>query len=538
LIFQKLFPLLLVTAVGVWSVWPVVINPATVADYGTDGELIAWITNQTITKLHSGFDSGNKNGLFDGNIFYPYRNVMAYSEMFFISALFAFLPVILSGNRLITPGVTMLTGQVLTMIITYLFWIRLAKTSRWGTVAGTIVFGLSQIRWHYQVHLQMWSMQYWLTGSWLLCSWIEDKKNWKLFLGAGILGAQIWESILPVYFSLVLVGTYMMFNLHRSMFKLYISNRKRIAMAGFLFAAISFLPLRAYMTVSRETGFQRTIRDAAHGGLNVNDVWGVFWSPGLYVLLGAAVFKIFNQIQKSKKIKMNKNIKWLGAVAVISLIMAMGPVLKWNEKTVKIAGKLPVPLPYAAVYYLVPGMEAFRVPSRWIWLFGWAASGIIALGFSHLPFNHLSFKDKRLIGIAGAIFVAVTGGTRLINYRELPDIKNPPPVYAWLKNQPGEVILELPAADENLETGRMLYSLEHGKKLINGYSGFMPKEREKLLTGLNREYPSAELDNELKKTGVDYVIIHTDEFSNRQLMEGLWENRIIWKDEKTMVVGY
>jgi len=292
------------------------------------------------------------------------------------------------------------------------------------------------------------------------------------------------------------------------------------------------------MTVSRETGFQRTIRDAAHGGLNVNDVWGVFWSPGLYVLLGAAVFKIFNQIQKSKKIKINKNIKWLGAVAVISLIMAMGPVLKWNEKTVKIAGKLPVPLPYAAVYYLVPGMEAFRVPSRWIWLFGWAASGIIALGFSHLPFNHLSFKDKRLIGIAGAIFVAVTGGTRLINYRELPDIKNPPPVYAWLKNQPGEVILELPAADENLETGRMLYSLEHGKKLINGYSGFMPKEREKLLTGLNREYPSAELDNELKKTGVDYVIIHTDEFSNRQLMEGLWENRIIWKDEKTMVVGY
>ena len=139
-------------------------------------------------------------------------------------------------------------------------------------------------------------------------------------------------------------------------------------------------------------------------------------------------------------------------------------------------------MPYAAAYYAGPGLGALRTTSRWMWLAGFGASGIIAIG--------LSGVSGKKVGIFGALLVAVAGGTHLIKYQELPGPEEFPKVYKWLKDQPGSVILELPRGDENEELVRMYYSWMHDKKLVNGYLGFKPPEVD---------------------TKIDYVIIHKND---------------------------
>ena len=191
-----------------------------------------------------------------------------------------------------------------------------------------------------------------------------------------MLGLQVWESLLPVYFSGLVLSAKCLG------LRPKIQIKKMLA-AGVIWAAVAAVPLLAYWGVAWEFGYKRSIREAAHNGLSVDELGSIYESPGLYVLLAVAVLKI----------KRVGQAKWLAAVVVISAVMALGPVLKWGGKTVKVGGRIPIPLPYAAAYYTVAGFGELQTPSRWIWLSGWAASGLIALGLKNY---NLRLANKKL----------------------------------------------------------------------------------------------------------------------------------------------
>ncbi len=140
---KVIWGLVIVVAVAIASVWPMVKNPSRVADFGSDGVLLIWIMNQP--------------KLFTGNNFYPYKNTLAYSDRHLLSQLATRLPVLLAHNPAASAGFAMILGQVLTMVVVYLWWTYLFKNS-WAAVVAAVALGLSQIRFEYQVHLQMWSM--------------------------------------------------------------------------------------------------------------------------------------------------------------------------------------------------------------------------------------------------------------------------------------------------------------------------------------------------------------------------------------------
>lgn len=409
--------------------WPLLVNPGRMADRGSDGWFINWVINRQIKNITGCVRHPNecKDLIFQGNIFYPNKNVLAYSEMFTLSGMLAYFPVILSKNPGVASGFVMLVGQAMTMLAVYLIWSNVTKNT-WGSAIAAIAFGLSQIRWEYQVHMQMWSMQYWLLSYWLI-------SRRRYVLGAVLIGLQAWESVLPVYFALVIL-------LLTSKLSKYL-----------ILSLLIMLPvISVYRNVARENNFSRSIRDAAHGSMSVDDLWGKFYSPGLFILL----------IVAAKQVRP----KLFVAILMTGVIMALGPVLKWQGKTVKIFDKYPVPLPYAITYYVVPGMDAFRTPSRWIWLAGFGMSGIIAMGLTH---------TLRGVGLLGCLLVAIVGGTHLTKYIDLPKPEEFPVVYKWLKEQPGKVVLELPMGGDERESKRMYYSWLHNKYLINGFSGFSPK---------------------------------------------------------------
>jgi hypothetical protein len=474
--------------------------------------------------------------MFDGNIFYPYRNVLAYSDMFFVTGLWTYPIIQLTHNPGIVNGLAMAAGQLVTMLFMYWWWLKLSH-NQWASMVGVMAFGLSQIRMEYQVHVQMWELQYTLIATWLIITWLEDKKNWKLYLGAGLLGLQVWESLLPVYFAGLVIAAKLIsqgFNntlsnpplnsSRRLALRVRGGSKKGVILAVLMFGVIAAPPLMAYWGVGREFNYRRDIREAAHNSISINDIWGKFASPGLYILFAAAVWQIIKfQILNSKfqsELKTSpllfpspdsgeglgeksRYIGWLLVVLIASLIMALGPVVKWQGETVKMGGKIPIPLPYAAAYYLVPGWDALRTPSRWMWVAGWAGSGLIALGFMKYD---LRFMDKKIWIL---LLIAVVGGTRITKVRKLPTFETMPGVYKWLARQPGKVVLEVPMGDENIEADRMVYSLYHGKKLVSGFSGFTPPGYYEMAKWVNDGLTWEEMSR-LRQMGVDYIVTDKD----------------------------
>ncbi len=471
-----------------------------VADFGRDGWLINWIINTSGKNIY-GLHSGDITHIFDGGIFYPYRHVLAYSEMFFITALWTYPIGFWIQNPGIVSGLALVSGQLLTCLIIYKWWKKMSGNG-WAAMIGTLAFGLSRIRFEYQVHLQMWSMQYWLLGTYLVWSYFTDRKSWKLFLGFGVLGLQVWESLLPIYFAGVVLGVNFIFYHKLLIFNKFEFLRKLIA-ATLLGGMIAMPPLLTYLGVGREFNFQRSIREAANNSLAINDIWKEFASPGLYILLLIAAVQITNhkfQITEEN----GRNMKWLGLVMLASLILAFGPVVKWGTKTVKIGGKIPVPLPYAAAYYVIPGFGALRTPSRWIWVSGWAASGLIAIAISKIQIaNHKS----HILGILGCVTVAVAGGTGITRVRALPTPGQAPEVYKWLGSQPGKVMVILPMAEQEWEMERLPDIFVHNKMTLNGYSGFYPPDQADLGKELTESFPDNKTMKEMKDLKVNWVVV-------------------------------
>jgi hypothetical protein len=519
---KKIIPPLIIVGVGIFSVWKIAICLSCVADFGRDGLLLNWIINTAGKNLY-GLHSVGVGQIFDGNVFYPYTNVLAYSEMSFLTALWAYPWGQLLHNPGMVSGLALVVGQIATMLMSYLWWSKLSG-DKWAAAIMAIAFGASQIRFHYQVHLQLWSMQYFLLALWWIYSFIEDKKKWKLYAGFILLGLQVWESLLPVFFSgliLFVWGWVYREELVREMRTVCIG----VILAGMVAAA----PLLTYLNISREFDYQRSIRESAHNGMSVNELWERFASPGIYGIYGGLL--VYSIRRKKGLWQSGKERNWLLTVTVASLLLALGPVLKWDGETVKFFDRFFIPMPYGIAYYTVPGFGALRTPSRWIWMFAWGVSGLAAVGLARALVQAKGLKTLIIIIFMLFAFIA---GTSIELVRMLPNQNLRPGVYKWLIEQPGNVVLELPIVNDDSQTEAMLYLLGTDKKLINGYSGFYPPERARSGNLINRSFPNQEAWNELKRIGTNWVIIDKDRyvFSGG----GLNPELILYEDERWMAI--
>lgn len=497
--FKNLWPVLLIIAVALYSVWPFVVNIGGVAVDDYDGLLLVWVYNQNIQKI-----PWNLVQIFQGNIFYPFKNTMAFADLNMISSVLSYVPVKILKEPTVILSTSTILGQILTMLVVY-FWFFDVTKNRWSSTLGAILLGLSQIRFHYIGHLQMWNMQYWLISAWIMWRFVKNEKAWQLYVSLIFLALQFWESVLPVYFAL--------FSFVFILFKrkeLLRRKWKHFAASISLFLIMIYPLIKAYLSVSNEFDYERSIRDAANFSMSVNDTWGVFFSPALFIVFGAVILTNFKRIIKGKEIKV------FLYLACFSFMMALGPVLKWSGATFKFFEKYFVPLPYGIFYYVIPGFGALRTPSRWIWVFALSLTFIIVWGLR----NFKERNEKLFI----LIFVVVTviTASRLKGVIRIPTVNEYPKVYTWLEEQPGEVILELPAyrwgsGVERIETYRMLYSLKHGKKLVNGYSGFTPPQYEKLVEELRDAFPSEHTFSSIELTGADYIVVNKDMYATDRL---------------------
>jgi hypothetical protein len=207
-------------------------------------------------------------------------------------------------------------------------------------------------------------------------------------------------------------------------------------------------------------------------------------------------------------------------VFLLSFLFSLGPLIHCNR--MEMGEGL-----YALLYDHVPGFSGIRVPARFVIT--------VALSLSVFAAYSLSAALRRLRDPGARFFLAEVVSLLIlfesasvpISMSPMPTGEKIPPVYRWLKEQPGDfAILEipLPAAPAKVHQAAayMYYSTYHWKSLVNGYSGCFPPEYDRLYQTEMGDFPSPASLAAIKRLGVRYVIFHYGEYRMKP-RKGIWK---------------
>lgn len=180
--------------------------------------------------------------------------------------------------------------------------------------------------------------------------------------------------------------------------------------------------------------------------------------------------------------------------------------------------------PLAGFYYIaekvLPGFAGFRAPHR-IFKVGLIACGIIS---AFVLKNLTKVKYGKILIPVIFLFIIAEYYNAPVKLFYVPAGNEIPEVYKWLSPQEGEfAILELPLQkpesfykkieekrkDLLIQTQFMYLSTFHKKKLVNGYSSFIPSWYMKLCEDFIN-FPDQKTIFITKNLGVRYVLIHEE----------------------------
>lgn len=162
---------------------------------------------------------------------------------------------------------------------------------------------------------------------------------------------------------------------------------------------------------------------------------------------------------------------------------------------------------YRLAYSIVPGFDLIRVPSRFVLLTLIACSALAALGLDRI----------RRPAAAWALIVAAAIECFPVAWESPHDPIIIPAVDTWLSHQPRPfrvVELPIPSPDHTVRQARfhsefMIHGTSHWQPMVNGYSSVVPPRHLKLFSEL-REFPTEAGLGALEDLGVNYVIVHTE----------------------------
>lgn len=516
----EIFIILFFLFLTAWYFWPLITHFTSAIANDYDGLFITWSINHMAQNIpfvspklnaKAGLTSLNPERVFTGNIFYPYPYSLAYSDPFITAALIAKPFLTYFKEPLAAFNGNLILGQFLTLYFTYLLLNQLTKNKLLSVTLST-VFSFSAIHMHYLAHLHTFLIYLLPLSGFCLLKFIETKKPLWLYGWTISLIFQILNSFLPGYFILAFAITiFLSFPKSKQLIK---SNLRHIIFCVFISLVTIFPFLNIYLYVSRYFNYVRPLTEVINFSLSPEEIFTKFFSPGLYLTSLIAIIALI-LYRKSR----TKTSLLFFLLTFFSLILSLGPALHWFGKTVRLPFHYwqninHVPLPYLIFYYLMPGFQALRTPSRWILLAAFAG-----ITFSAIVINQHLKKDFKfsLIALIPFIILIILTINKPQNYILVPQISQYPPVYFWLQQQSGKIIIELPiytwsSINAKNEVYRMLYSLQHNKTLVNGYSGYFPEEYNKLVGLMQSDFPNPTTLTKLKQLNIDYLIIHTNEY--------------------------
>ncbi len=517
-------------------------------NYVTGELVVSWIMNWNIHAIMHGVwaQPGAWQAFFDANIFYPYHNTLAYSDLLLSSSIFALPLFIFVHEPELPSNITFISSLILLGFFTYILVFYLTKNFFASLLSGLLII-FSPVTLDKRFHLQILAIEWVPLALLFFLHFLKTKRYKFLILSLFFFVVQTYNSFMAGYF---LVFSYTGVGL-----SYLVSNGKKIVSLvtkkTILFSLLAFVlifPIIVpYYQVSHEFSFVRDIRETIHLALQPEDLLvtnetsrlkPILWffdakqypssaevKPGflglIFTILALVSFTYIFLKQKSKKrFSTSQNDVTLLAfvgVALWGLVLSLGPALHIGRLTIH--HPFLIPLPYAIAYYVLPGFQGIRDSSRFEMLF--VISIAIVIG---IVIDQLLKKRKLYIKtlVWTVLLIAVMGEfVGPINYGSAYTFENFPQVYTWIaKNTPTTaVILEEPVYNwdnnpfgDNREVLREYFSTLHFRKLISGGSGFSPPPWQQFAKSQFANFPSPASVLQVKKYGANYLIVHKGEF--------------------------
>lgn len=469
--------------------------------------------------------------LYDGNIFYPLRQTLAFQDTG-LSMMPIVAPIIL------LTGAPVLAYNVL-FVLSFAFcaWgafllARLLTGSTAGAYVAGAVYGFSAYRMAHLIHLNLLCAMFIPV---VLLFWERarrgDARNW---IGVGVffilqaLAALYYAAFLAVALVLLFVLDVLHARRLRYSDPTATLRLRRFALGGVATALATGLVMAPLLLPYLHTSgsldglaqaqlFSADIRDFVHT-INLNILYGwtgaalgvspltlqeqYLW-PGL-VTLGLIVYGL-RGLGLSREERFVRR-SYL-VLCIATALLCLGPSLKvFGQRT-------GIPMPYIFLYN-VPGFAGWRDPTRFGALYTLALAVLAAYGVARLqPRSILRVTQRRLLVVALVAGVLAESWIAPIATPAIATGAAVPPVYRWLAARPDHAaVLELPINWDNwttwsYQTASMYFSTYHWHPILSGIGRFDPPEITTRASVFN-SFPSAASLTLLHVRRVHYVVVH------------------------------
>jgi hypothetical protein len=439
--------------------------------------------------------------LFNGNVFYPERGVLAYSDAMLVQGVLA-APLFWAGvPPVLVHNLTLLGAIVASAVGAFVLARHVTGSAPGGLVAG-IVFAFAPYRFEHYMHMELqWTV--WSPWAfWALQRTIETRSLRSGLVMGVFVALQMMSSVYYGVFLLILVavvGSLQLMTLRGSHLR---RAAGALALGGALAAAVSGVYSLPYAAAASRVGTRTTVEvrtfSARPRDYRVATATNLLYgrpdsgaperrlSPGILAPLIAALGLL------------------LVAPTPVAIAYLVGLVLAF-ELSLGAYGYL-----YPLLYEHVAVFRGLRAPAR-ASVFSLLFLGVLAAYGTAILTQGVSRAAKSAVG--GLVCLVLLFEYRVAPLELVRYHNDPPPLYQLLARLPPGPIAEFPmprAGSPPHHDARFAYmSTFHWMPLVNGYSGFFPPSYLLRLVRMEK-FPDAASVASLRRDNVKYVIVHED----------------------------
>jgi hypothetical protein len=498
---------LLFAALVAFMTWPqaAYLTTRAHAHYDTYFNLwrVAWIAHALAT---------SPSHVLDGNIFYPEPRTLTYSDAMLVEGVIGAGPLALGVSPVLVNNLLMLGAIVSSAAGMFVLARHLTGSAGAGLVAG-VVFAFVPYRFEHLMHMELqWTM--WIPWAFWALHRTFETRSWNYGVATGVfIALQMLSSIYYGVFLAILLA------LVAGLLLLPYLREPRMLVHELL-PPLALIPIvAAVLCAPYASPYLATKKEVR--GRDPAEIRNFSAVPSSYLTVTP------NNVMYGKRMHGANRPERRLFPGVLIVVLAIVGLFGRERSPVQIAYLLAM----SAAFETSLGLYGFSYTflfdhfSAFRGFRALARLGLFAIFFLSLlgAYGYATI----IVGlgtIARRIVLVVTVSLLLMEYRVdgLPLAiypTTPPPLYAWLAQQPRGVVAEVPMPLLDLWPGddpQVSYmSTFHWQPLVNGYSGFMPRSYADRLMAL-RSFPSDESLQRLRHDRVRYLVVHLRRYPGEQ----------------------
>ena len=514
-------PALVCVLLAILHTWPLATNPATLSrnDNG-DAQLNEWIMAWIAHQLPRA-----PGQLFQGNIFYPAKDTLAFSEPLIVPALLGAPLAWLGGSPVLVYNLMVLAGFALTAFAGYALVFAWTGDRVAALLAGA-AFAFNTHTLTRLAHVQglhLYGLPLALAATDRLLSGGRTRHAWWLALWMTVMA---YTSGYLLVFGAIMIAVAVLTRIpHWLPRAAAVTGRLSLAAAV---SALAILPLALpYRRAASDQGMVRSLEAvgdysatakgylASAGTIHIST-----WSAGFFkepvesffpgfVVIGLALLAVWSAASgrgrrgdaaaapgtsESGRLLRTRVIMLL-ALAVAGFLLSLGT-------------RTPL---YGWIYEVFPPMRGLRAAARFGNLFLLAMSVLAGLGLAALRTSRPRSTSMTALALVLLVAVNLEALRAPFQYRRFGGI---PPLYTLLESEPRVVLAEVPFYRPHEVFGNAEYvvnSTAHWRPLMNGYSGYTPASYAEYAKTF-WYFPQAQAVEAMRRAGVTHVMVHHARF--------------------------